>query len=174
MEDLHQSLSRDIENKPKKWSSELLYCRKSLENVAEQKLYREATMIKQVTDALEEEEEANMNAKRFRNMSAKVRNLEKRQKADVAALMKRIETKRRETTKKREEDTARLVQRNRSIVKMLESKNVSLWIVSPFSHFKTFHSSLTLRVLKEIGMLASCLGYSTTHQACAKSTLEKS
>jgi hypothetical protein len=136
LDSLRENLTHEIENKPKKWSRDLMDCRKSLENVAKQastgrpsvshtQLYREAQQIKQVTDALHEKEEADMNSKFSSVLSAKVRNLEKKQQAEKAALMKRIETKRREVTKKREEDMVRLVQRNRNIVKMLDAKNVS-------------------------------------------------
>ena len=74
---------------------------------------------------MHEKEEANMNSKFNSLLNARVRNMEKRQQAEMAALGKRIETKRREVSKKREDDTARLVQRNRNIVKMIDSKNVS-------------------------------------------------
>lgn len=133
---LHQQCM--VENKPKKkWSKDLMDCRKSLENVAKQastgrssvshkQLYREAQQIKQLTDALHEKAEADMNSKLNSVLVLKGRNVEKKQKTEKAVLMKRIETKRREVSKKREEDTARLVQRNRNIIRMIDAKNVRI------------------------------------------------
>eukprot|EP00984_Skeletonema_dohrnii_P033967 scaffold32295_cov67-Skeletonema_dohrnii-CCMP3373.AAC.1 len=81
-----------------------------------------------------------MNSKFNSVLSAKVRNLEKKQQAEMAALTKKIETKRREVTKKRKEDTLRLQQRNRNIVKMLDAKNY--FDVYSTLHY-LFHSSST-------------------------------
>jgi hypothetical protein len=89
-------------------------------------LYHEAQQLKEVTDALHAKEEASMNSQFDSLLNAKMRNLEKRQKGEMSALTKRIETKRREVDKRRDEDTARLVQRNRNIVQMTLSKNVSV------------------------------------------------
>lgn len=181
---LRKNLTDEIENKPKKWSKDLIDCRRSLENVAKQassgqtQLYREAQQIKQVADALHEYEKDDMNSKFNSLLCAKVRNLEKKQQAEMAALAKKIDTKRREVTKKREVDTLRLQQRNRNIVKMLDAKNVS-----PFSElflFRSMRSTLNyyffslspLHPVQEIGVLKSCLRYSITHQARAEATLE--
>ncbi len=136
---LRTNLTDEIENKPKKWSKDLIDCRKSLKNVAKQassgqtQLYREAQQIKQVADALHEHERDDMNSKFRSLLCAKLSNLEKKQQAEMAALAKKIDTKRREVTKKREEDTLRLQQRNRNIVKMLDAKNVS-----PFSDLSSY------------------------------------
>ena len=131
LESLRKNLTDEIEKKPKKWSKDLIVCRRSLENVAKQaslerhgtKLYREAQQIKQVTEALHKKEENDMNSKFDSVLRTKVRNLEKKQQAEKAALIKKIETKRREVDKKRQDDTTRLIQRNRSIVKMIDAKN---------------------------------------------------
>lgn len=120
---LRKNLEDQLEDKPKKWSKDLIVCRRSLENIAKQKLYREAQTIKQVADALYEKEENDMNSKFDSVLHTKVRNLEKKQQAEKAALMKKIETKRREVDRKRKDDTARLIQRNRNIVKMIDAKN---------------------------------------------------
>ena len=129
---LRKNLTDEIEKKPKKWSKDLIVCRRSLENVAKQaslerhgtKLLREAQQIKQVADALCEKEENDMNSKFDSVLRTKVKNLEKKQQAEMAALMKKIETKRREVDKKRQGDTAKLIQRNKNIVKMIDTKNV--------------------------------------------------
>ena len=120
---LRKNLEDQLENKPKKWSKDLIVCRRSLENIAKQKLYLEAQQIKKVTEALHKKEENDMNSKFDSVLHTKVRNLQKKQQAETAALMKKIETKRREVDKKRQCDTAKLVQRNRSIVKMIDTKN---------------------------------------------------
>ena len=136
LDSLRKNLTDEIASKPKKWSRDLIDCRKSLANVAKQasterpsvphtQLYREAQQIKQVTDTLHKREESDMNSKFDSVLSAKMRNLEKKQQAEIDALAKRIETKRREVTKKRENDTLRLHQRNKNILKMIDTKNVS-------------------------------------------------
>lgn len=136
---LRKNLTDEIEKKPKKWSKDLIDCRRSLENVAKQassgqtQLYREAQQIKQVADALHAHENDDMNSKFNSLLCSKMRNLEKKQQAEMAALAKKIDTKRREVTKKREEDTLRLQQRNRNILKMVDAKNVS-----PFSFSKSY------------------------------------
>ena len=87
---LRKNLTNEIENKPKKWSKDLIDCRRSLENVAKQassgqtQLYREAQQIKQVADALHEHEKDDMNTKFNSLLCAKVRNLEKKQQAEIA------------------------------------------------------------------------------------------
>ncbi len=145
---LRKNLTHEIENKPKKWSKDLIDCRRSLENVAKQassgqtQLYREAQQIKQVADALHEHEKDDMNSKFNSLLCAKVRNLEKKQQAEMAALVKKIDTKRREVTKKREQDTLRLQQRNRNIIKMLDAKNVS-----PFSKLSSSYLDLYAQLL---------------------------
>jgi hypothetical protein len=126
LESLRRKLKEEIEAKPKKLSRDLINVRKSLQKFSEQQLYHEAQQLKEVTDALHAKEEASMNSQFDSLLNAKMRNLEKRQKGEMSALTKRIETKRREVDKRRDEDTARLVQRNRNIVQMTLSKNVSV------------------------------------------------
>eukprot|EP00985_Skeletonema_marinoi_P009140 scaffold4224_cov216-Skeletonema_marinoi.AAC.5 len=189
LDSLRKNLTHEIESKPKKWSKDLMDCRKSLENVAKQasagrpsvshtQLYREAQQIKQVSDALHEKEEADMNSKFNSVLSAKVRNLEKKQQAEMAALTKKIETKRREVTKKRKEDTLRLQQRNRNIVKMLDAKNVSpinlcsICSILMCTQLYTTSSTHLRRPVQEIGVLKSCLRYPIAYEACAQATIE--
>lgn len=94
-------------------------------------MYHEAQQLKEVTDALHAKEEASMNSQFDSLLNSKMRNLEKRQKGEISALKKRIETKRREVAKRRDGDIARLVQRNANIVKIsmsqqkLECSNVA-------------------------------------------------
>jgi len=189
LDSLRKNLTHEIASKPKKWSKDLMDCRKSLENVAKQasagrpsvsytQLYREAQQIKQVSDALHEKEEADMNSKFNSVLSAKVRNLEKKQQAEMAALTKKIETKRREVTKKRKEDTLRLQQRNRNIVKMLDAKNVSpinlcsICSILMCTQLYTTSSIHLPRPVQEIGVLKSCLRYPIAYEACAQATIE--
>ena len=156
LDSLRKNLTIEIEKKPQKWSRNLIDCRRSLENVAKQaslerppvshtELYREAQQIKEVTDALHEKEENDMNSKFNSALCAKLRNLEKKQHAEMAALMKKIETKRREVGRKRVDDTERLKSRNCNIVKMLDTKNVSLSTLSPYVDDASLssHSSTT-------------------------------
>lgn len=122
LEALRRKLTDEIEAKPKKLSRDLINVRKSLQKFSEQQLYHEAQQLKEVTDALHAREEASMNSQFDSLLNAKMRNLEKRQKGEMSALTKRIETKRREVDKRRDEDIARLVQRNANIVKICKSQ----------------------------------------------------
>lgn len=94
--------------------------------MVDRKLYREAQQIKLVSDALEEEERANMNSNLESLFQKKERHLKKQQRAELDALEKRIETKRRENKKLREENCGRLLQRNKNIVAAMDSRHVSV------------------------------------------------
>lgn len=94
--------------------------------MVDRKLYREAQQIKLVSDALEEEERASMNSNFESLLQKKERHLKKQQRAELDALEKRIETKRRENDKLREENCERLLQRNKNIVAAMDSRHVSV------------------------------------------------
>ena len=93
--------------------------------MADQQLYQEAQQIKLVSDALEEEEKSNMSSIFASCLQKKEWNMKKLQQAEMEGLMKRIKTKRREHETQREVDCARLLQRNKNIQVVMESKHVS-------------------------------------------------
>jgi len=122
---LKQSLKDELHSKPPKWSRDLMDWRKRESIMVDRKLYREAQQIKLVSDALEEEERANMNSNLESLFQKKERHLKKQQRAELDALEKRIETKRRENKKLREENCGRLLQRNKNIVAAMDSRHAS-------------------------------------------------
>ncbi len=127
---LKQSLQEELHSKPPKWSRDLMDWRKRESIMADRKLYREAQQIKLVSDALEEEERINMNSNFESSLQKKERSLKKQQLAELEALEKRIEAKRRENKKLREVDSGRLLQRNKNIVAAIDSRHVSVLVVT--------------------------------------------
>jgi glycerol-3-phosphate cytidylyltransferase-like family protein len=122
---LQKEIIEDVELKPQRWSKELVDWRKREAIMADQQRYHEAQKIKVVSDALEAKERSNMNSNLQGTLKLKERNLRNQQAAEKAALLKRIDTKRREFEHQRETDHSRCLQRNKNIIAMLDSKCVS-------------------------------------------------
>lgn len=114
-----------VSSKPKKLSRELLQCRKRQLLMAAQQRYQEAHETKLVSDRLEEEERSKITSSTDTSLKMRQRSLEKQQRSEMEVLAKRIDSKRREYMKKRDEDCARLLQRNKNILSQFDSKHVS-------------------------------------------------
>ena len=93
--------------------------------MAEQGRYQEAHTTKLVSDALEEEERTNMNCSLGKSLAHRERNLRKQHRAEMDVLLKRVDSKRREYLTQRNEDSAKLLQRNKNIQASIDSKHVS-------------------------------------------------
>ena len=94
--------------------------------MADQQCYQEAERIKRVSDALEEKEKANMNSNVGSSLKRREQKLRKQQHDAMENLLKRIKTKRRDYEHQRKVDCGRLLQRNKNIQALMDSKHVSL------------------------------------------------
>jgi len=117
-----ESLQKEMLSKPPKWSRELLEWRKRQHILAGQKNYAEAQKIKAISDALENKERGSMNTSYAGSFAKKEANFRQQQVAEIKALLKRIEVRRKEHLKQRDLDCKRLRQRNRNILAVMESK----------------------------------------------------
>jgi hypothetical protein len=119
-------------SKPKKWSRDLIQCRERQLLMAKRQSYQEAQQTKLVSDALEEKERSKMES--TDGLLKRERNLTKKHNAEMDALTKRIDSKRREYVKQRYERCVRLLQRNKNIQSTFDSKHVSVSVSARFSH----------------------------------------
>ena len=90
-----------------------------------QKNYAEAQRIKKIADKLEDKERKsceNMSGGAFSRKDGQFRN---QQQAELQALLKRIDARRKEHLKQRTLDSKRLLQRNRNVQAVLESKQAA-------------------------------------------------
>jgi hypothetical protein len=117
-----KQLRHDLAGKPPKWSKELLEHRRKQHILARNKEYAEAEKLKKVSDRVEDKERKSMEREQavlFARREAKYRH---QQQSELSALLKRIEVRRREHIKQRNLDSKRLLQRNRNVQAVLESK----------------------------------------------------
>lgn len=96
-------------------SRELLELRKKQQVLAKQKLYDEAEIIKRKADKLEEWENAKNEATIREIIQKKEAKFMQQQQLAVAAMLKRIQRDRNEQLKHREQDSERLIQRNKNV-----------------------------------------------------------
>jgi hypothetical protein len=122
---LQKDLTDELNSKSKRFSKDLVDWRKREVIMADQQFYQEAQRIKQVSDALEAKEKSNMNSRFENSLRMKEANVKRQQSAEMDALVKRIDTKRREYEKQREVNTERLSQRNKNILSVMDTKHVS-------------------------------------------------
>ena len=90
--------------------------------LARQKNYAEAQKIKRIADVMEERERKSIDTENRKIFARKEAQLRKQQQAELQALLKRIEGRRREHIKQRNLDSKRLLQRNRNVQAVLEAK----------------------------------------------------
>eukprot|EP00941_MAST-03F_sp_MAST-3F-sp1_P001232 g1232.t1 len=117
-ERIHEEISR----KPKKFSKELLNWRRRQQLLAKQKNYAEAQKLKRLADALEKKESKKLQLQHKRTIAKKEAAFRAEQQKELAALLKRIDGRRKEHLKQRNLDSKRLLQRNRNVQSVLESK----------------------------------------------------
>ena len=109
-------------SRPPKWSRELLEWRRREHTLARQRKYAEALRVKRTADRLEEQERGGMQTRHAAAFARKESQLRQQQQAELYALLKRIDARRREHTKQRALDSKRLLQRNRNVQAVLESR----------------------------------------------------
>ncbi len=120
--EFQKEIRNELASKPPKWSRELLDWRRRQHTMARSKHYAEAQKIRKVADMAEEKERQDMENEQaviFARREAKFRS---QQQSELQALLKRIEARRREHIKQRDLDSKRLLQRNRNVQAVLESK----------------------------------------------------
>ena len=115
----------EASNKPRLSSKELKEYRKKEKLFVQEENYSEAQRIKELSDAMEEEEMSNINASNDSSVMIKATNFRKQQDAEITAMAKRIDTQREANKNKKEEDCKRLLQRNQNIQMALRSKYVT-------------------------------------------------
>ncbi|KAE8911332.1 hypothetical protein PF005_g12470 [Phytophthora fragariae] len=118
-------LQQEILERPPKFSKELIEWRRRQHRLAQQKSYAEAQKIKQIADEVEADERAKMSEELRAVFARKEAKLRQQQQAELAALLKRIDGRRKEHLKQRNLDSKRLLQRNRNVQSVLESKQVT-------------------------------------------------
>lgn len=120
-----KQLRAELAGKPPKWSRKLLETRRRQHILARGKQYAEAMKLKTQSDKDEHKERLEMEqgqAVAFARREAKYR---QQQQAELQALLKRIECRRREHIKQMNLDSKRLLQRNRNVQSVLESKQAA-------------------------------------------------
>ncbi|RLN89086.1 hypothetical protein BBJ28_00014663 [Nothophytophthora sp. Chile5] len=118
-------LQQEILERPPKFSKELIEWRRRQHRLAQQKSYADAQKIKQIADEVEADERAKMGDEFRAVFARKEAKLRQQQQAELTALLKRIDGRRKEHLKQRNLDSKRLLQRNRNVQSVLESKQVN-------------------------------------------------
>ncbi|KAJ1459013.1 hypothetical protein M885DRAFT_512169 [Pelagophyceae sp. CCMP2097] len=120
--EFQRQLQSDMAERPPKWSRELLEWRRRQHMLARSKNYVEAQRIKKIADKLEEKERLNTEESSGSLFARKEAQFRSQQQAELQALLKRIDARRKEHLKQRTLDSKRLLQRNRNVQSVLESK----------------------------------------------------
>jgi len=90
--------------------------------LARQKNYAEAQRIKKIADKLEDKEKVGVESDTATLFARKEAKFRQQQQSELQALLKRIDARRKEHIKQRNLDSKRLMQRNRNVQAVLESK----------------------------------------------------
>ena len=152
--EFQKQLRQELSSKPPKWSRELLEQRRKQHINARNKMYVEAQKLKKVCDKVEEKERREMEqstAVIFARREAKFR---QHQQTELQALLKRIECRRKEHIKQRSLDSKRLLQRNRNVQSVLESKQT----VESQRLFENIKKSLLQTSLQQAGAASAGVG----------------
>ena len=120
--DYQKQLRAELSSKPPKWSRELLEWRRRQHILARRKNYAEAQKIKKIADKAEEKERQDVEEAQAVIFARKEAQFRAQQQSELQALLKRIEVRRKEHIKQRNIDSKRLLQRNRNVQAVLESK----------------------------------------------------
>lgn len=120
-----KQLRAELANKPPRWSRELLETRRRQHILARGKQYAEAMKLKHLSDKNEEKERVEMEKSLAVAFARRESQFRQQQQAELQALLKRIECRRREHIKQMNLDSKRLLQRNRNVQAVLESKQVA-------------------------------------------------
>jgi len=122
LREFQEKLHEELTKRPPKFSRELLDWRQRQLMLAKQKKYAEAQKIKRIADEMERRERAKLDDERLTIFQQRESKFRSQQQAELAALLKRIDGRRKEHLKQRALDSKRLLQRNRNVQAVLESK----------------------------------------------------
>ncbi|KAL7693040.1 putative EF-hand domain-containing protein [Plasmopara halstedii] len=120
-----EKLQHGTYKRPLKFSKELIEWRRRQHRLAQQKSYTEAQKMKQLADDVEADERSKLSDELLVVFARKETKLRQQQQAEMKALLKRIDGRRNEHLKQRTLDSKRLMQRNRNVQSVLESKQVA-------------------------------------------------
>ena len=123
--EFQRKLQSEMAERPPKWSRELLEWRRRQHMLARQMNYAEAQRIKKIADKLEEKERRGCEQLTGSVFARKDAQFRQQQQAELQALLKRIDARRKEHIKQRTLDSKRLLQRNRNVQSVLESKQAA-------------------------------------------------
>ena len=135
--DFQRTLQTQMAERPPKWSRELLEWRRRQHMLARQKNYAEAQRIKKIADKLEGKEKKGVEHETATLFARKEAQFRQQQQAELQALLKRIDARRKEHIKQRNLDSKRLMQRNRNVQAVLESKQVMNFIIFCYAHHES-------------------------------------
>ena len=124
LREYQEKLHKEMVRKPPKFSKELLEWRRRQHMLAKQKNYAEAQKIKRIADMMEDKERNRLDADCQSYFARKEAKFRQRQQAELTALLKRIDGRRKEHIAQRNLDSKRLLQRNRNVQAVLESKQM--------------------------------------------------
>ncbi|TMW56454.1 hypothetical protein Poli38472_006464 [Pythium oligandrum] len=125
LREFQEKLQHEMLERPPKFSKELIEWRRRQHRLAQQKSYTEAQKIKKIADEMEDDERNKMNEEFQAIFARKEAKLRQQQQAELQALLKRIDGRRKEHLKQRNLDSKRLLQRNRNVQAVLESKQAT-------------------------------------------------
>lgn len=120
--EFQMKLREELSAKPPKWSRELLEHRRMQHINARNKNYAEAQKLKKLSDEEEERERRDMGQGQGLAFTRRETAFRQQQQTELQALLKRIECRRKEHVKQRHLDTKRLLQRNRNVQAVMESR----------------------------------------------------
>jgi len=120
--EFQKQLRAEIAARPPRCSHNLLETRRKQHVNARNKNYAEAQKLKKMSDVIEEKERREMEQGQSVIFARKEAKYRQQQQAELQALLKRIECRRKEHIKQRNLDSKRLLQRNRNVQAVLESK----------------------------------------------------
>jgi hypothetical protein len=171
--EFQKQLRDELAAKPPRWSHELLEMRRKQHICARNKNYAEAQRMKKFSDKAEAKEKKEMESAQaivFARREAKYR---QQQQAELQALLKRIECRRKEHIKQRNLDSKRLLQRNRNVQAVLEQKQ-SIECQRLFDDIKkTLHSNGAYLLTKQAQDVKKTTGNMRNKSAQAKSAQMK-
>jgi hypothetical protein len=120
--DFQQKLRDELAKKPPKWSRELIEQRRQQAINAKSRNYAEAQRLKLICDRIEMREKGDIEQNLSVIFARREALFRQHQQIELQALLKRIECRRKEHVKQRNLDCKRLLQRNRNVQAVLESK----------------------------------------------------
>ena len=120
--EFERDIVENVTRRPPKYSRELLNWRKRQKLLAQQKNYAEAQKIKRLADKLEEKEAVKQTKVRKQKVAKIFMRFRAAQQKEMQALLCRIDGRRKGHMKQRNEDSKRLLQRNKNVQQVLESK----------------------------------------------------